>query len=96
MVSFVTTDTTTQGSWKGSYGRDGYVIVRHNNVTFQPNPSGRAGWYLRRDAEDPALAIPHDVPEQGFLARLIGDAFPIAEAYIAAHPIARPEADATG
>jgi hypothetical protein len=36
MASFVGADTTTQGSWQGKYGADGYSIA---NTTYQSLPS---------------------------------------------------------
>ncbi len=46
-ASFLSTDTTTQGSWMGVYGRDGYNVI--NNAVSYPayasvTPAGQASW----------------------------------------------------
>jgi len=46
-ATFVRTDVTTQGNWRGGYGADGYVVV--GDVTSLPSyasaqPSGHAAW----------------------------------------------------
>jgi hypothetical protein len=46
-AAFVGTDTTTQGSWRGVYGADGYNVI--NDTVSYPayatvTPSGQAAW----------------------------------------------------
>ena len=48
-ATFMGTDTTTQGNWRGAYGADGYVVV--GDTTSYPaygtvTPSGQATWVV--------------------------------------------------
>jgi subtilisin family serine protease len=55
-AAFVKTDTTTQGTWKGVYGADGYNVINDSisypayvNVT----PSGNSSWTWASSTSDP-------------------------------------------
>ncbi len=54
-ASFVTTDTTTQGNWNGTYGADGYNIIG-DTVNYpayaQVNPSNNLFWTWEASTTD--------------------------------------------
>lgn len=59
-AAYVGTDTTTQGSWKGVYGADGYNIV--NDSTNYPAyaqvvPSGEGSWTWAASTSDPRALL---------------------------------------
>ncbi len=55
-AAFVRTDTSTQGSWNGAYGADGYNVI--NDAASYPGyaqvtPSGQAAWTWAASTSDP-------------------------------------------
>lgn len=54
-ASYLTTDTATQGSWKGVYGTDGYVVFGGTSSLpsyAQVTPSGKADWTWQSSTSD--------------------------------------------
>src|SRR5262249_28870354 len=54
-AAFVKTDTTTQGSWKGVYGNDGYNVIGNTNSYpsyAQDSVSGQSSWTWASSSSD--------------------------------------------
>lgn len=56
-AAFIRADAATGGSWKGSYGRDGYAIIRDSAAYpayAQMSPSGNSDWVWNWNTTAPA------------------------------------------
>jgi subtilisin family serine protease len=55
-ASFLKTDTTTEGSWEGAYGGDGYSVIGDSSSTpayVTVTPSGNSAWTWSASTGDP-------------------------------------------